>query len=126
VLIRAVLSNGGIGNSATITTPTNMTFGTFDPPSGGYDVITLKRAKSALLFKATGQERCVTIRDFKNAIMNSGISGTEDENNISVKNGLTTGTVNVYVSNLSETEKIALMAYLNERSVAGITLVYSL
>jgi hypothetical protein len=126
VLIRAVLSNGGIGNSATITAPTNITFGTFDSPSGGYDLITLKRAKSALLFKATGQERCVTIRDFKNAIMNSGINGTEDENNIFVKNGLTTGTVNVYVSNLSETEKIALMAYLNERSIAGITLVYSL
>lgn len=126
VLIRAVTSNGGFGNNALITPPKNIIFGTNELPTGGYNLIDIARAKSLLLFKATGQERCVTIRDFKNAILSSGIEGTDNENNITVKSGSYPGEVNIFVSGLSEQNKSSLISYLSEKSVAGISLVYSL
>lgn len=126
VTVKAVTSNGSLGNSATIFARSDTSFGTFDLPSGGYDLIGITEAKSSLLFKATGQERCVTIRDYKNAILSSGISGTNDESLITVQNGSYAGQVKVYVSNLGLIEQQQLMDYLAARTIAGIAVVYSL
>lgn len=124
VLIKAVVSNGSIGNSATIFARSDIQFGTTVFPSGGYDLISVDEARAKLLFKATGQERCVTLQDFKNAILASGISGTDDENLISVSNGSVAGQVKVYVTNLSSSGASELLTYLVDKTIGGITVVY--
>lgn len=124
VSIKAITSNGGLGNNGIIFARDNTTFGTTALPTGGYDEISVAQARSALLFKATGQERCVTIRDYKNAILGSGISGTSEESSISVSNGILPGQVKIYVNNLGSTEQSQLMDYLSSKTPAGISLVY--
>lgn len=124
VLIKAVVSNGSIGNSATIFARSDTQFGTTIFPSNGYDLISVDEARSKLLFKATGQERCVTLQDFKNAILSSGISGTSTESLISVANGSYPGQVKVYVTNLSSANISQLLNYLSDKTLAGITVVY--
>ena len=67
-----------------------------------------------------------TISDYINAILGSGISGTESEDYITVVNDCCLpGAVNVYVENLSASNQTALMTYLNARKLAGIRLVYT-
>jgi hypothetical protein len=79
------------------------------------------------LFNATGQDRCVTINDYINAILSSGISGTNDESLITVKNNCCVpGIIDIYVSGLSASNQSGLMEYLTTRCVAGIRLVYQL
>lgn len=124
ISIKAVTSNGGDGNNGTIFDRTDAKFGTTGLPTGGYDEITIQQARSALLFKATGQDRCVTIRDYKNAILASGISGTSDESSITVQNSTFPGQVKVYVSNLGSTEQSQLLDYLSTKTPAGISVVY--
>lgn len=124
ILITAVLSNGGVANGASISPRSNTTFNTTPSPNGGYDLISVKAAKSMAMFKATGQDRCVTIADYKKAIMGSSIAGTEDESNISVSNGSYPGQVKIYVSGLSKIKQDELMDYLSSKTPAGIGLVY--
>jgi hypothetical protein len=125
VLIKAIATNGSVGNNATLYARSDATFGTFGSVSGGYDEISVNKAKYSLLFNATGQDRCVTIADFVNAILSSGISGTSDESNITVQTDCCIpGTIRVYVTGLSSTNQTALMSYLNSKAVAGIRLVY--
>lgn len=126
VLIRGVRSNGSLGNNSTISAKKNTSFGTTEAPSGGYDLITVAQAKSQLLFKATSQDRCVTLNDYKNAILNSGISGTDDITKITVANSAFPGQIKIYVNDLSVSESEQLTTYISERSPAGITVVYSL
>jgi hypothetical protein len=124
IVVRGILSNGSAGNNGVITPRSNTVFGTSGVPSGGYDEISVARARSSLLFKAIGQERCVTIRDYKNAILSSGIPGTSDESLISVSNGLLAGQVKVFVTNLGLTEQGQLVSYLSALAPVGITVVY--
>jgi hypothetical protein len=127
VLIKAVTSNGTSGNNAAITARSDVTFVTNATPSGGYSQISVTEARCRLLFKATGQDRCVTINDFVNAILSSGISGTSDSSLITVATDCCVpGTVNIYVTGLSSNNQSLLLSYLNARSVAGINLVYRL
>ena len=125
VLVKAVISNGDEGNNATINARSNMAFATFAQPFGGYDLITVEQARYKLLFNATGQDRCVTINDYVNAILSSGISGTANESLITVQNDCCIpGRVKVYAQGLSSANQTYLMAYLSPKIAAGITLVY--
>jgi hypothetical protein len=125
VLIKAIISNGDEGSSATIAARSDFTFATFGQPFGGYDLITVEQARYRLLFNATGQDRCVTINDYINAILSSGISGTSDESLITVQNDCCVpGRVKVYVQNLSTSNQNLLMEYLSTKILAGINLVY--
>jgi hypothetical protein len=127
VLIKAILSNGSAGNNATISSRPDTQFNTSTKPTGGYDQISVERARYSLLFNATGQDRCVTIADYINAILSSGISGTDDETKITVVSDCCLpGTVNVYVDGLSVNNQSVLLDYLNQRKVAGINLNYKL
>lgn len=124
IVVKGIVSNGAAGNNASITARANTIFGTSAAPVGGYDLISVAQARSSLLFKATGQERCVTIRDYKNAIMSSGIPGTSDESLITVVNGPLSGQVNVSVTNLGNLEQEQLISYLSELAPVGITVIY--
>jgi hypothetical protein len=126
VTVSGIRSTGSVGNNSIINGRTNATFNTYALPTGGVDVITVNKAKTQLRFKSTGQERCVTVNDYKNAILNSGIDGTETESKISVSSGSTPGQVKVYVQDLSSSYQTTLLDYLYEKSLVGINLVYSL
>jgi hypothetical protein len=124
VLVKAIVSNGNVGNNATIFNRSDVLFGTSKLPSGGYNQISVAEAKAKLLFKATGQERCVTVKDYKNAIISSGISGTSDESLISVVSGNYPGQVKIYVNGLSSSGIAQLLDYLSDKTVLGISVVY--
>jgi len=124
VLIQAVLSNGAVGNNATLTPRTGTSFGTTELPTGGYNQISVAEARAKLLFKATGQERCVTLNDYKNAILSSGIAGTSNESLIFVGNTVYPGQVKVYVTGLSSASATALVSYLTQKAPSGISVVY--
>lgn len=124
VTIKTVISNGAVGNNSTVLPRTNTSFGTSSNPSGGYNTISVAEAKTSLLFKATGQDRCVTLNDYKNAILSSGISGTNDISKISVSNGILPGQVKVYVTNLNTENQEKLIVYLSERAPLGISVIY--
>lgn len=115
-------SVGARSNGATISDPTP-TFLTLNTPSGGYDILDITVAKSKVLF-GTSLERCVTLKDFKNAIIASGISGTDDGDLITVRNGDVPGTVNIFVEDLTSENITILMDYLSSKSIAGTSLVY--
>lgn len=124
VIVNAIVSNGTAGNSGTIVDPNGYltNIGSF---SGGYNLITVDTARAKMLFEATGQNRCVTLVDFEQAILSSGISGTDDEDLISVRNGDVPGSVNVYVENLSESGQALLVEYLTPKMISGTQLVYA-
>jgi hypothetical protein len=125
VLVRAVVSNGAAANNASVNARTDAAFVATTVPAGGYDEISVTEARSRLLFKATGQDRCVTLNDYINAIIGSSIPGTSDSSLVTVQNDCCIpGRVKVYVTGLSTTNQTSLMAYLGARSVAGINLVY--
>jgi hypothetical protein len=122
--IKAVRSNGSLGNGATISTKSGVSLAATTTPSGGYNLISVAQAKASLLFKATGFDRCVTAKDYKNAIMASGISGTSDESLITVANTIYPGQVKVYVTGLSQLGSEQLLEYLSDLTPAGITVIY--
>lgn len=127
VLVKAVASNGSEGNNASIGQRSDVQFNTSSAPTGGYDEISVPVARYKLLFNATGQDRCVTIRDYINAILGSGISGTDTESNITVQTHCCIpGAVKIYVSGLSSENQTLLMSYLNDKAVAGVQLMYTL
>jgi len=124
VAVKAITSNGGVGNNAIISPATNTSFGTSELPSGGYDLISLAKAKSSVLFKTTGQERCVTADDYKNAILSSQITGTDNRDSITIQNGTYPGSVKIYVDNLGTAEQEALIDYLSDKVPVGIAIEY--
>jgi hypothetical protein len=125
ILIQAVVSNGTLGNNAIITARNTTYFNTQETPDGGYDVISVDLARYKLLFDATAQGRCVTINDFVKAILSSGVSGTSNRDLIIVETDCCIpGVVNITVDGLSTANQTALLAYLNDRAIAGIRLVY--
>lgn len=126
VAVRAVTSNGGIGNNSTILPASNTSFGTTEFPSGGYDLISIARARASILFKTTGQERCVTANDYKNAILSSGIEGTSDLSSITVSAGTYPGSVKIYVTGLSTSNQANLIDFLSTKTPVGITVEYGL
>jgi hypothetical protein len=126
VSIQAVISNGTVGNNAVISTPSYIISTISTTPSGGYDELDLNTAKAQFTFNANGFKRCVTLEDFKNAIAASGINGTSDKTQITVANDTTPATVKVYVNGLSTSDQTNLMTYLSNKTLAGITVKYSL
>jgi len=125
VLITAVSSNGAIGNNATITPATGTYFSSTTTPTNGYNLISVSQARYKLLFNATGQDRCVTINDYVNAILSSGISGTSDSSKITVQaDCCIPGKVKIYVDGLSTSGQTTLMEYLTPKIVTGINLAY--
>jgi hypothetical protein len=124
ITIQAVLSNGGIGNNARLYDRPDAIFSTTTLPSGGYDLISVEEAKAKLLFKATGQERCVTLNDYQNAILSSGIPGTNDLSKIFVKNDIYPGQIKIYITDLSSANATSLINLLQEKTPLGINLVY--
>ena len=126
VYIRAVISNGSIGNNASINPPSNVEFLTNSFPSGGYDEMTVDYAKSKVKFKSNSENRCVTIEDYENAILQSNIPGTDDITKITVQNTEIPSQIKIYVENLSAENESILMVYLGTKAVAGINLIYSI
>lgn len=126
VSVTALKSNGSLGNGATITIPTAITANFYTDAVGGYDSLSIEQLRAKFNFNATGYQRCVTLQDYKNAIVASGISGTEDIANVTVANDNVPYTIKIYVSGLSTTNQTQLMAYLSNLSMAGINLTYSL
>jgi hypothetical protein len=125
VLIKAVTSNGNLGNEATISPATNTIFATSESSFGGYNLISVTQARYKLLFNATGQDRCVTINDYVNAILSSGISGTSDITKITVQaDCCIPGKVKIYVDGLSSAGQAQLLLYLQPKIIVGTNLSY--
>jgi hypothetical protein len=124
VLVRALTSNGTSGNNAVLSDP-NSNFDLIGTAGGGYNIISIDTAKAKLLFELN-YDRCVTLKDFTNAIVGSGIDGTSDPDMVSVRNGDIPGSVNVYVTDISTGSQAALMEYLKAKTIAGIQVVYGL
>ena len=126
VEVYALNTNGSKGNGATITPLSGTTFVTTPDPAGGYDTLSVERARSLVLINGNGRKRWVTLSDLKYAIMSSGINGTDVESNITVSNGAVPGQVKIYVdSSLTSAEQTTLLEYLTNIGPAGIGLVYS-
>jgi hypothetical protein len=127
VEVIAVTTNGSLGNNATITPLATTTFISLPSPSGGYDTINVERARSTVLFNGNGRRRWVTLNDLKYAIMSSGVSGTDDPDVITVSNGSSPYSVNVYVdAGLSASDQTSLLNFLSATGPAGITINYTL
>lgn len=125
VYVRAINSNGSGGNGATISFPANVTPLTSNIPSGGYDTISVDLAKAKVQFSITAENRCVTLSDYENAILQSGIPGTDDISKITVSNSSVPCQIKIYVDGLNESRQNNLMIYLGTKAVAGINLIYS-
>jgi hypothetical protein len=126
VAVTAIYSNGAVGNNATIQFPPEVTATFITSPSGGYDELTIEQLKAKFNFNSNGYKRCVTLSDYKNAIVASGIAGTSDPTLVTVSNGSVPATVNVYVDGLSSSNQTLLLNYLTSLSVAGISINYTL
>lgn len=126
VYVKAIVSNGTIGNSATIGTIDNLTYLTTSTPSGGYNSLSVGLARAKTQFAVSGQNKCVTLSDYTYAILASNITGTSDESLITVANGSQPSTVKIYVDGLSTENQNKLITYLGSLSVAGINVIYSL
>ena len=122
VQIKCLTSVGAVGNGASISDPQSK-FATLSTPSGGYDLLSVAVAKAKVLFSSAA-ERCVTLQDFKNAVIASGIEGTSDLDTVFVRNGDVPGTVNIYVTDLSADNQTTLIEYLTTKTTAGISLIY--
>lgn len=126
VYVRAVVSNGSIGNNAQIFAPSNVTFLTSSSPSGGYNNLSVEQARAKVQFSTAAENRCVTIEDYENAILQSGIPGTNDISKITVANTNIPCQIKVFVTGLTSTNQSALMVYLGTKAIAGVNLIYSL
>jgi len=124
VLVRAIIANGTAGNNALLLDP-NSNFDLIGTAGGGYNKISIDTARAKLLFELN-YDRCVTLKDFTNAIVGSGIDGTSNPDMVSVRNGDIPGSVNVYVTDISTGSQAALMEYLESKTVAGIKVEYGL
>lgn len=125
VYVRAVTSNGSKGNNSQLSNLSNLTFLTSNIPSGGYDTISVDQARAKVQFSLSAENRCVTLADYENAILQSLIPGTDDISKITVVNDNIPCQIKIYVDGLTETNINALMVYLGAKTVAGINLIYS-
>jgi hypothetical protein len=126
VYVKAIISNGSLGNNASINAPSNVTFLTTSLPNGGYDDLLPDVARAKVQFNASSLGRCVTLEDYNAAIISSGITDAVDASSITVQNDTNPSTVKIYVNGFTNPAKInQLMVYLGQRSVAGINLIYS-
>jgi hypothetical protein len=125
VYVRAITSNGVLGNNASLKLPSNLKFETFNTPTGGYDSLSVELARSKVQFSISAENRCVTLADYENAILQSGISGTDDISKITVANDTVPSRIKIFVQDLPENRKNELMIYLGTKAVAGINLIYS-
>lgn len=126
VEVAAVLSNGSSANNSTMYAVANSTIISQSTPSGGYNNLSVEQARSKILINGNGRKRWVTLNDLKYAIMSSGISGTDDENLITVANDSLPWTVKVYVTGLTASSQTDLTTYLQTIGPAGISINYSL
>ena len=127
VEVIGLTTNGSKGNDATITPLSSTIFVSELTPSGGYDDLSVERARATILFNGNGRKRWVTLNDLKYAVMSSGISGTDNESLITVSNGATPYSVNVYVNaSLSASDQTLLLTFLSSTGPAGITINYTL
>jgi hypothetical protein len=127
VEVIGLVTNGAIGNGSFITPATSTVFMSSTTPSGGYDTLSVERARSTILLNGNGRKRWVTLNDLKYAIMSSGVSGTNDETLITVSNGSVPYSVNVYVNaSLSSSDQTLLLTFLSSIGPAGITINYTL
>lgn len=125
VYCKAVISNGAAGNDSTLSLINSYaSFLTESTPSGGYDDLNVGAARSKVNFAATSQHRCVTLNDYRDAILASSITAS-GPSSITVQNADQPSTIKIFVSGLDENLVPTLMGYLSERSVAGINLIYS-
>ncbi len=125
VYCKAIVSTGSAANSASINSNTYASFVTTESPSGGYEDISVDLARAKVQFAANSEKRCVTISDFETAILVSGISGTDNIDNITVQNANEPCVIKIYVDGLQSANQNLLITYLSEMSVAGINLIYS-
>jgi hypothetical protein len=125
VYCKAIVSTGSAANSANINSNTYASFVTTESPSGGYEDISVDLARAKVQFAANSEKRCVTISDFETAILVSGISGTDNIDNITVQNANEPCVIKIYVDGLQSANQNLLITYLSEMSVAGINLIYS-
>ena len=127
VEIYGIQTNGGKGNGASIVARNGTTFITNTEPSGGYDMLSVERARSIMLMNGNGRKRWVTLNDLKYSIISSGLGGTDDISKITVSNGNIAGSVKVYVDNsLTSAQQTNLLEYLTSTGPAGISISYSL
>jgi hypothetical protein len=127
VEVIGLTTNGSKGNDATVSPTTSTIFISTPTPAGGYDNLSVERARSTILFNGNGRKRWVTLNDLKYAIMSSGISSTDDETLITVSNGAAPCSVNVYVNaSLSSEDQTSLLSFLSSTGPAGITINYTL
>lgn len=126
VYAKAVISNGSAGNNSTINPVSNVNFLTNPSPKNGYDELSVDKARAKVQFLISSLEKCVTLEDYENAILQSTIEGTGDIEKITVKNTSIPCQVKIYVEGLSEENQILLMSFLGDRAVAGVNLIYSL
>lgn len=127
VTVKAVISNGSLGNNASVTAVSGTTFITSTNPTGGYSEISVEKARSTVLINGIGRKRWVTLNDLKHAVVSSGILGTENIDDVTVSNGSSPGSVKVYVdSSLTDENITNLLTYLYDIGPAGIVLEYSL
>jgi len=125
VEVSAVQTNGSIGNNATVNPLSSTTFITLPTPSGGYDTISVEKARSTVLFNGNGRRRWVTPNDVKQYIISLGY--TDDITTITVQNGTNPGSIKVYVDEgLTPAQETQLLASLTEAGPAGISITYSL
>ena len=127
VEVIGLTTNGSKGNDATVSPTTSTIFISTPTPAGGYDNLSVERARSTILFNGNGRKRWVTLNDLKYAIMSSGISSTDDETLITISNGAAPCSVNVYVNaSLSSEDQTSLLSFLSSTGPAGITINYTL
>lgn len=127
VEVTGIQTNGSKGNDATIIATTGTTFITHTAPSGGYDELSVERARSLILINGNGRKRWVTLNDLKYAVLSSNLIGTDDITKITVSNGSVPGSVKVYVdNNLTAEQQTNLLTYLTNIGPASISISYSL
>jgi hypothetical protein len=127
VEVIGLTTNGSKGNDSTISPATSTVFISTPTPSGGYDNLSVERARATILFNGNGRKRWVTLNDLKYAVMSSGIPGTDNETLITVSNGATPYSVNVYVNaSLSAIDQTSLLTFLSSTGPAGISINYTL
>jgi len=126
VTVKAILSTGSQANNATINELSNTIFTSLTTAEGGYNTLSVERARSTVLLNGTARKRWVTLNDIKHAIVSSGIDGTDDIDLVTASTGSSPGTVKIYVdASLSDENVTSLLNYLYSIGPAGIILEYS-
>lgn len=134
VIVSAILSNGSLGNSSTITgiiDYPSVQIVSFTTPSGGRDNITKEYLKTYMPYLSATNDRIVTQTDYVNAIYSfmtlKGFTITKSTISVTVPE---VGRLKIYIPDLPSTAQAAaatnelMTDYLATRKIAGITLEY--